>query len=169
STGAPKGVLVTHSNVARLLHATEDWFHFDERDTWTLFHSFSFDVSVFELWGALSYGGRVVLVPYLLSRSPDLFFETLVREGVTVLSQPPSAFYQLIHAEEESPRRAALSLRSIIFAGEALDLERLKPWFERHDDTRPLPVNMYGITETTVHVTYRPIRNSDLNGASASL
>jgi amino acid adenylation domain-containing protein/non-ribosomal peptide synthase protein (TIGR01720 family) len=164
STGKPKGVEVSHANVVRLLTATEAWYHFNEQDIWTLFHSYAFDVSVWELWGSLFYGGRLVVIPYWVSRSPDLFYELLVRQQVTILNQTPSAFRQLIQAEERVGNNTDyLKLRQIIFAGEALEFQTLKPWFERHGDQMPQLVNMYGITETTVHVTYRPITQADLH------
>ncbi len=169
STGKPKGCRVTHRNVARLMTATEEYYHFDEHDVWTLFHSFAFDFSVWEIWGALLYGGRVVVVPYDVTRSPDDFLALLSREQVTVLNQTPSAFRQLIAAEEREervPADAALALRYVIFGGEALELESLRPWFARHGDQRPQLINMYGITETTVHVTYRPITSADLASGS---
>jgi len=167
STGKPKGVLVTHANVDRLLTATEHWFGFDERDVWTLFHSYAFDFSVWEMWGALRYGGRLVVVPQLTARSPEAFHELLARSGVTVLNQTPSAFRQLIAADASSSTE--LSLRLVIFGGEALEPGMLRPWFERHGDTRPQLVNMYGITETTVHVTYDPVRRIDAEQPTVSV
>ena len=164
STGQPKGVLVTHANVVRLFAATQSWYNFSEGDVWTLFHSYAFDFSVWELWGALIYGGRLVIVPYFVARSPIAFYELLCRERVTVLNQTPSAFRQLMQAEESVQTGNNLSLRWVIFGGEALELPSLKPWFERHGDKSPQLVNMYGITETTVHVTYRPLSLADLNG-----
>jgi amino acid adenylation domain-containing protein len=171
STGTPKGVVVTHANVTRLFAATERWFNFDARDVWTLFHSYAFDFSVWELWGALAYGGRLVIVPYWVSRAPEAFYELLVRERVTVLNQTPSAFRQLIGAEESAQHDElpALALRFVIFGGEALELQSLRPWFARHADTAPQLVNMYGITETTVHVTYRPIRLRDVESNAGSV
>ena len=167
STGHPKGALVTHGNAVRLFDATSAWFGFGERDVWTLFHSYAFDFSVWEIWGALLYGGRVVVVPYEVSRSPGLFLDLLTREGVTVLNQTPSAFNELAKVDEERGG-VATDLRLVIFGGEALDLPGLAPWFERHGDARPRLVNMYGITETTVHVTYRPLRAVDARGERRS-
>ncbi len=166
STGTPKGVVVTHANVVRLFNATRQWFDFNESDVWTLFHSFAFDFSVWELWGALLYGGRLVIVPHLVSRSPEAFHELLSREKVTVLNQTPSAFRQLMKADEA--REDELSLRYVIFGGEALELQSLKPWFDKHGDRQPQLVNMYGITETTVHVTYRPLTAADLDSTRGS-
>jgi amino acid adenylation domain-containing protein len=167
STGRPKGVMVTHGNVSRLLSATDRWFRFGPADVWTLFHSFAFDFSVWEIWGALAYGGRLVVVPYWVSRAPEAFHELLHREGVTVLNQTPSAFRQLIDADSDAAPDC-LPLRLVIFGGEALDLTSLRPWVERHGDDRPALVNMYGITETTVHVTYRRIMSVDVGSGSGS-
>lgn len=169
STGQPKGVLVTHRNVARLFQQTQPWFEFGSHDVWTLFHSYTFDFSVWELWGALLYGGRLVVVPYLVSRSPNEFLQLLAGQNVTVLNQTPSAFRQLIWAETNARAARSLNLRYVIFGGEALELQSLRPWFERHGDERPRLVNMYGITETTVHVTYRPLRQSDLERGLGSV
>ncbi len=158
STGRPKGVVVTHANVMRLMDATDGWYHFNEHDVWTLFHSYAFDFSVWELWGALFYGGTLVVVPYAVSRSPEEFYELLRDEGVTVLNQTPSAFYQLAAIDDGRP----LPLRYVVFGGEALDLPRLSSWLDRHGDDAPQLINMYGITETTVHVTWRRIRSDDV-------
>ena len=166
TTGTPKGVLITHRNVVRLFTATERWFGFAPSDVWSVFHSYAFDVSVFELWGALLYGGRLVIVPYLESRTPADFYELLEREAVTVLSQTPSAFQQLLWVESTALKPRNLSLRYILFAGEKLDLQILKPWFERHGDQKPKLINLYGITETTVHATYRQVTMKDLDGPS---
>ncbi|WP_073450319.1 non-ribosomal peptide synthetase [Streptomyces yunnanensis] len=155
STGTPKGVVVPHQNVVRLFGATDGWFNYASDDVWTMFHSFAFDFSVWELWGPLLHGGRLVVVPYAVSRSPEEFLRLLVRERVTVLSQTPSAFYQLMDADRAEPELSrALALRAVVFGGEALDFARLGDWYARHADTDPVLVNMYGITETTVHVSH---------------
>ncbi len=162
STGQPKGVLVNHQNVARLFTATDNWYQFNEDDVWTLFHSFAFDFSVWEIWGALLYGGKLVIVPYFVSRDPTAFYQLLAAEQVTVLNQTPSAFYQLSKVDEQLHLSHELSLRLIVFGGEALNLPSLESWFDRHGETMPQLVNMYGITETTVHVTYQPLTRADL-------
>ncbi|HZF13819.1 MAG TPA: amino acid adenylation domain-containing protein, partial [Thermoanaerobaculia bacterium] len=168
STGKPKGVVVSHANVDRLFTATDRWFGFGPGDTWTLFHSYAFDFSVWEIWGALLHGGRLVVVPYWESRSPEGFYRLLQAERVTVLNQTPSAFRQLLWAEEAALNGATpdLALSWVIFGGEALEPASLAPWFERHGETSPTLVNMYGITETTVHVTFRPLRAADLRRGS---
>ncbi|MFF5257218.1 amino acid adenylation domain-containing protein, partial [Streptomyces leeuwenhoekii] len=167
STGTPKGVMVEHRNVTRLFTATEGWFGFGADDVWTLFHSFAFDFSVWEIWGALLHGGRLVVVPQAVSRSPREFYELLCASGVTVLNQTPSAFRQLIAAQGEEG--AAHRLRVVVFGGEALDVAALKPWMRRGVNRGTRLVNMYGITETTVHVTYRELSWGDLEGSASPI
>lgn len=152
STGRPKGVMVTHQCVGRLFTQTEQWFQFDARDVWTLFHSYAFDFSVWELWGALLYGGRVVVVSQDVSRDPAALVQLIRTEGVTVLNQTPGAFRRLMGETAALP-----SLRLVIFGGEALVVGALQPWMARYGEARPQLVNMYGITETTVHVTHCPL------------
>jgi len=160
STGTPKGALIEHRNVARLFSATDAWFGFDDSDVWTLFHSCAFDFSVWEIWGALLHGGRLVVVPYHTSRDPDAFHALVRKEGVTVLNQTPSAFRQFMRADAD--HGGDLALRHVIFGGEALEPANLREWVERHGADRPRLVNMYGITETTVHVTYRLLSREDV-------
>ena len=168
STGIPKGVVVEHRQLARLFTAAQEQFRFDENDVWTLFHSFAFDFSVWEMWGALLNGGRLVIVPWWMSRSPEAFLESVERERVTVLNQTPSAFRQLM-AVALQQRRLPRSLRTVIFGGEALDVPGLLPWFDMFGDQRPELVNMYGITETTVHVTSRRLRRDDAQAGRGSV
>ncbi len=158
STGVPKGVIVTHQNVIRLFDATQQWFHFGPDDVWSMFHSYAFDFSVWEMWGALLHGGRVVVVGSFTARSPEEFLGLLAREGVTILNQTPSAFWELARADQNAPELGhVLRLRCVIFGGEALEFSRLSEWYERHGDCNPVLINMYGITETTVHVTCMPL------------
>jgi amino acid adenylation domain-containing protein/non-ribosomal peptide synthase protein (TIGR01720 family) len=158
STGLPKGVVVEHRNVVRLFRTEKPLFDFDSNDVWSLFHSFCFDFSVWEMYGALLHGGRVVIVPGETARDVEQFAALLVREKVTVLSQTPGAFYALqehmLNHVQEAP-----SLRYVIFGGEALNPSKLKTWLPRYP--RCGMINMYGITETTVHVTYRQITEED--------
>uniref|UniRef100_UPI0005667065 non-ribosomal peptide synthetase n=1 Tax=Nocardia sp. CNY236 TaxID=1169152 RepID=UPI0005667065 len=181
STGRPKGVAVGHRSVVRLFANTDRDFGFGPDDVWTLFHSYAFDFSVWELWGPLLFGGTLVVVDYYTSRSPEQFLELLRTHGVTVLNQTPSAFYQLAEADRNAPPNAApLALRYVVFGGEALELRRLSDWVARHGDgasaavdphapTGPLLVNMYGITETTVHVSYRALDAATIAAASGSV
>ena len=159
STGQPKGVMIEHRQVARLFTATEHWFGFNRNDVWALFHSFAFDFSVWEIWGALMHGGQLLIVPQLVSRSPDECYTLLCEAGVSILNQTPSAFRQLIAAQGQNPR--SHSLRQVIFGGEALEPGVLKPWYARAINAGTQLVNMYGITETTVHVTYRALEAAD--------
>ncbi|MEJ8643186.1 amino acid adenylation domain-containing protein [Streptomyces sp. MS1.HAVA.3] len=173
STGAPKGVMIEHRNVTGLLTGTRGHFGFGPDDVWSMFASAAFDVSVWEMWGALLHGGRLVVVPEETRRSPQEFHALLHRERVTVLDQTPAAFRQLVRYEEEQPPGAGPAaldaLRLVVFAGEALPPEMLRPWIARHGEDRPELVNMYGITETTVHSTYRRMTSADLDAGAGSM
>ncbi|MCV7012892.1 non-ribosomal peptide synthase/polyketide synthase [Mycolicibacterium madagascariense] len=159
STGVPKGVAVSHRNVAALFEGAAQLFDFGPADVWTMFHSAAFDFSVWELWGPLLHGGRLVVVEQAVARDPDRFVELLSREGVTVLNQTPSAFYPLIEADRR--RRLPLALRYVVFGGEALDTGRLAAWYVNHPTDATQLVNMYGITETCVHVSHRALTSAD--------
>jgi amino acid adenylation domain-containing protein/non-ribosomal peptide synthase protein (TIGR01720 family) len=159
STGVPKGVIVPHQNVVSLLAAGKRVLGSRADDVWLLFHSFTFDFSVWEMWGALSSGARLVVVSYLDSRSPERVLRLLADAGVTVLNQTPSAFYQLARQDQDNIARN--DLRHVVFGGEALEPRRLDDWFARHGDRDPALVNMYGITETTVHVTWAELGAAD--------
>ncbi|MFH9011388.1 amino acid adenylation domain-containing protein [Streptomyces sp. NPDC017943] len=167
STGRPKGVVVPHSSVVTLLARTQPDMGFGPDDVWVQFHSFSFDFAVWELWGALAHGGELLVPDHALTRSP-VDFHRLVRErGVTVLNQTPSAFHRFIEADRAAGEPLP-ALRRVIFGGEALDPGRLRDWVERHGTAAPELVNMYGITETTVHVTHRVLREEDLTGEAGT-
>ncbi|CAM2010577.1 non-ribosomal peptide synthetase/type I polyketide synthase [Acanthopleuribacter pedis] len=167
STGTPKGVAVSHGNATRLFESCTAWFDFQPSDTWSFFHSAAFDFSVWEIWGALCHGARVLTVPYWVSRNPETCYDLLQREGVTLLSQTPSAFYQLLRAEENRDR--LVHPRYLVFGGEALNIAALEPWFNRRETDETTLINMYGITETTVHVTYRQVTRADLKTAMSPI
>jgi len=173
TTGLPKGVMQLHSNVMRLFTATHEWYRFGQSDVWTLFHSYVFDFTVWEIWGALLYGGKLVIPSYMITRDLYAFYDLCKKEKVTVLNQTPSAFYQLIDIathkafEHQNNNNELLpDLKYIIFGGEALNLSQLKPWFDLRGYNKPKLINMYGITETTVHVTYKEIALQDLGKGS---
>ena len=169
STGRPKGVAVTHANLARLFTATRQQFAFSSQDVWTLFHSFAFDFSVWEAWGALLHGARLLLVDDSRRRSPEAFIELLEDERVTVLNQTPTAFYQLARVDQQRGGGRRFALRAVIFGGEALDLRRLREWVGSHGADLPQLVNMYGITETTVHASYRRLSAEDVRQGAGSV
>ena len=159
STGKPKGVLIEHVNVVRLLFNDQLQFDFGSEDCWTLFHSYCFDFSVWEMYGALLYGGRLVIVPKDMAQDTDRFLAVLKNEKVTVLNQTPGAFYNLVDADRKCPDHS-LSLRYVIFGGEALKPVMLKSFRNNYPETKL--INMYGITETTVHVTYLELNDEDI-------
>lgn len=167
STGRPKGVLVPHANVTALVDAVRDDFGLSPGDIWTCFHSAAFDFSVWEIWGALLTGGRLVIVDHWTSRSPEDFHALLVRERVSVLSQTPSAFTQLAAADRTGGGLSALRL--VVLGGEPLDARPLLDWFDRHPEDRCRLVNMYGITETTVHVTAATVTRREALAGSRSV
>src|SRR5579872_495918 len=167
STGRPKGVVVPHRNVISLLAATTNAFGLCPTDIWTLFHSSAFDFSVWEIWGSLLTGGHLVVVPYWVSRSPEEFCDLLAKEHVTVLNQTPSAFAQLLEIDRERP--VTSTLRLVIFGGEPLDAHMMVQWFDRHPESRCRVVNMFGITETTDHVTLENITRQEALTASRSV
>jgi amino acid adenylation domain-containing protein len=159
STGRPKGVVIPHRNVLSLLAGTRSDFGFGDQDTWTWFHSVAFDFSVWEIWGCLLTGGRLVVVPHWVCRSPEDFRDLLMAERVTVLNQTPSAFAQLLDLEGRRPTN--LDVRLVIFGGELLDTRMLLPWFDVHPESGCRLVNMFGITETTVHVTAQTVTRAE--------
>jgi amino acid adenylation domain-containing protein/non-ribosomal peptide synthase protein (TIGR01720 family) len=164
TTGNPKGVMIEHKNVVRLFFNSDFQFDFNASDVWTMFHSPCFDFSVWEMYGALLFGGKLVIIPRLTAMDTKAYLDVLKKEKVTILNQTPSAFYNLMHEELYHSERN-LSLRYVIFGGEALSPRMLKPWWSLYPHVRL--VNMFGITETTVHVTYKEIGKYEIeNGIS---
>ncbi|MEO7996797.1 MAG: amino acid adenylation domain-containing protein, partial [Gemmatimonadaceae bacterium] len=165
STGRPKGVMVEHRNVTRLLHNDRNLFDFNENDVWTIFHSFAFDFSVWEMYGALMFGGRAVIVPRVIAQSPADFLKLLESSGTTVLNQVPSAFYGLM--DQAVALKPNLKVRYVIFGGEALKPALLRPWRTTWPTSRL--INMFGITETTVHVTYKEIGDAEIDAGLSNI
>lgn len=159
TTGRPKGVMVEHRQVVRLLRNDRFQFAFAEHDTWTLFHSSCFDFSVWEMYGALLYGGRLIVIPQAMTLDFSAYLRLLEKERVTVLNQTPGAFFRLA-AEERKSEAHTLALRYVIFGGEELKPGRLNEWHQLYPDVAL--INMYGITETTVHVTYKEITRAEI-------
>ncbi|MBP2455952.1 non-ribosomal peptide synthetase [Mycolicibacterium lutetiense] len=168
TTGVPKGVAISHRNVVRLLETLDVELGLAGQ-VWTQCHSLAFDYSVWEIWGALLFGGRLVVVSESVTRSPEELLGLLVAEQVTVLSQTPSAFYALQSVDALQPELGRqLKLETVVFGGEALEPQRLRPWFEGHSGSTRL-INMYGITETTVHASFREIVASDAGGSASPI
>ncbi|KFU82071.1 peptide synthetase [Amycolatopsis lurida NRRL 2430] len=167
STGRPKGVVVPHHNVLALLQATTEEFGLCAADSWTLFHSSAFDFSVWEIWGCLLTGGRLVVLPYWVTRDTEEFHAVLAEQRITVLSQTPSAFAQLVRTDRRA--RLDLALRLVVLGGEPLDVRMIEPWFARHSPAACRVVNMFGITETTVHVTAQTVTPAEVAAGSRSV
>jgi amino acid adenylation domain-containing protein len=162
STGKPKGVAVPHRNVTALLEATRDELGLSAHDVWAFFHSVAFDFSVWEIWGCLMTGGELVVVPNDVSRSPEDFRSLVAARRVTVLSQTPSAF-ALLRAEKPLDHAPRL----VVLGGEPFDAAAALPWLDRHPASRV--VNMFGITETTVHVTAQTVTRGEAIARSRSV
>ncbi|MER7133775.1 amino acid adenylation domain-containing protein [Streptosporangium saharense] len=158
TTGQPKGVLVTHANVVARISGPRFPFGFSRHDVWTQTHSCAFDMSVWEILCCLATGGRLVVVPGGDVQNPWALREALLRERVTVLTQTPSAFARLVAVDDADPAPLP-DLRYVLFGGERLDPPRLRDWHRRHQGTRL--VNLYGITEATVHATVHEVTAED--------
>jgi myxalamid-type nonribosomal peptide synthetase MxaA len=164
STGKPKGVLITHENVIALFESVKKQASFSNEDVWSLFHTYCFDVSVWEIWGALLFGAKLVMVPYEATVDPKKFYQLLAKEHVTILTQTPLAFQMVIN-EDSIYTQKLKQLRYVFFAGESLKLSTLKPWVAKYGTKSPSLVNMYGATEATIHTSYKLIEKEDIEAA----
>ncbi|KAF9199106.1 hypothetical protein BGZ49_010819, partial [Haplosporangium sp. Z 27] len=159
STGKPKGVMVEHAQVTRLFDSSTVWFNFLQSDIWVLIHTYSFDFSVWEIWGALRYGGKLIIPSYRTTQSPEELYQLVCNHGVTVLNMTPSAFRPMMRYQSES--KLSDNLRYIVLAGEALEPAILQSWYEVRSEDSPKIVNMYGPTEITVYATFRVMKAQD--------
>ncbi|WP_404479089.1 amino acid adenylation domain-containing protein [Sphingobacterium sp. ML3W] len=160
STGEPKGVMVEHRNVVSLLKNKDQSFDFSSSDTWSLFHSICFDFSVWEMYGALLYGGKIALASTEIIKDSTLFLDFLIKEKVTILNQTPGFFYLTLNSALSSGKKVK-SIRYIIFGGEALLPANLINYKKVFPSSKT--INMYGITETTVHVSFKEITDYEIN------
>jgi len=158
TTGNPKGVMIEHKNVVRLFKNNKFQFDFNEDDVWSMFHSYAFDFSVWEMYGATLTGGKLLIIPRSVAQDPEMFLHYIEKYQISILNQVPSAFYGLMHVESKSSKMK--SVRYLIFGGEALSPQKLDLWHNKYPNAKI--VNMYGITETTVHVTYREITEVEI-------
>lgn len=167
STGVPKGTKIFNYNVVRLLFNDKNLFDFNEKDIWSMFHSYTFDFSVWEMYGALLYGGKLIIIPEIKAKDVNEFLKILRDEKVTILNQTPAYFYKLIDAEMLMQNSSDLKIRNIIFGGEALTPKLLTKFNEKYPNINL--INMYGITETTVHVTYKKLEKCDLENSISNI
>lgn len=168
SSGKPKGVMVPHKNVTSLIKSTQSEFSMNHQDVWTFFHSVAFDFSVWEIWGCLCSGGKLEIVPYWLTREPEQFHKLVKDQKVTIISQTPTAFSQFIQVES-SNKSFLKDLRLVILGGEKFNTGVLSSWYDRYSENDIDIINMFGITETTVHVTYKKITRRDYLSSSNSV
>lgn len=169
TTGNPKGVIVPAKNIMSLIEATEELYSLGKNDVWTMFHSYSFDFSVWEMWGCLLTGGKLIVVPRDVTKSHYDFINLLEKNKVTILSQTPASFYAVVKVDLEEKYSKLKAVRLVVFGGEALDTSELKMWFQRYPTAKCKLANMYGITETTVHSTYRYVHCREENVMSRSI
>jgi amino acid adenylation domain-containing protein/non-ribosomal peptide synthase protein (TIGR01720 family) len=166
STGRPKGVVVEHRNVVRLLFNDKLPFDFSPDEVWIQSHSYCFDFSVWEMYGSLLRGGRLVIPQREEVRDLDRYLQIVREEGVTILNQTPAAFYGFVEKAMQHDHDWGAQLRYVIFGGDRLEPAYLRAWADRFPAI-PL-INMYGITETTVHVTFHRLTPAELAGTGKS-
>jgi amino acid adenylation domain-containing protein len=153
TTGAPKGCAVNHYNLINLFQGTQTLFQFSKEDRWILAHSYGFDFSTWEIWGALLNENYLYIPDRSDVQDTFKFHELLVSKNITVLNQTPKSFYNLMLVDDSGT--ALNNIRYVLFGGDKLYSKNVESWCKKYPKTQL--VNMYGITETTVHVTYKPI------------
>ncbi|WP_338804346.1 amino acid adenylation domain-containing protein [Xenorhabdus griffiniae] len=168
TTGSPKGVPITHENLLSLFNATECFYRFNETDITLLYHSYAFDFSVWEIWSVLAYGGKLVIPDEETRITPYKLAKLVKDEKVTLLNQTPTAFSINSRALAEFGREE-LSLRFIIFGGERLNFQALRNWYKQFGFNSPQLVNMYGITETTIHASWHVVNENDLENFESTI
>ncbi|KAF9944180.1 hypothetical protein BGZ72_002690, partial [Mortierella alpina] len=167
TTGKPKGVMVEHGQIARLFAVSATQFEFSGQDTWCLLHSAAFDFSIWEIWGALRQGGKLVIVSQDVVRTPYDLYKLLQDQAVTVLNMTPTAFKPLFEIDIANKLRD--SLRYLFLGGEALSPAMLKPWLQQHAERRPEIVNLYGPTEISIYVTYAMVTLENCSQSTSSI
>ncbi|MDO5555629.1 MAG: amino acid adenylation domain-containing protein [Clostridia bacterium] len=161
STGKPKGTLMTHKNVVGLLNSTHRLFKQTEKDRWTLFHTYTFDFSSWEIYGSLLYGGTLIIVPKETTTNPKEFLNLLIKEKITILNQTPAYFYKVIEQEKISNiDEKQIRIRLVILGGEAVHAEPLKYWKNKYPNI--IVYNGYGPTETTIFAIMCEITQKDI-------
>jgi len=168
STGLPKGVMITHQNLRWYIDTAADLFHYNAEDTWALTHSYGFDVSLWEIWGSLCCGGKLLIIPEAVLYDPPRMIQMIEQQRVSVLSITPAAFYAYLDADRAFGRNTVPTLRRVFIGGEHLDFTRMKSWFEKYGDEKPEIYNMYGPTETTIYVTTKRVMIPDTSPGRGS-
>jgi amino acid adenylation domain-containing protein len=159
STGTPKGVMVRHRGLNALNDPTPAGLKIGAGDRWLGAHSFSFDVSVWEMWGALTSAGVLIIADHADLVDPHRLAALIKDEEVSVLSLTPGALYRVLPPYHEGLDRS--SIRYVVLAGEALSWPRVASLVD--PDRMPATfVNMYGITEGTIHCTIVEIPAAEL-------
>ena len=153
---------MTHENIICLFESLKKQFEFSTQDVWSLFHTFCFDISVWEIWGAFLFGGALLVIPYEVTRDTKKFYQLIASEKVTVLTQTASAFQMFINEDIRSNQKLE-HLRYIGFVGESLKVSILRPWVEKYGAEKPRLANLYGITETTVYTNYKFVTQYDID------
>ncbi|MCX6149601.1 MAG: amino acid adenylation domain-containing protein [Ignavibacteriales bacterium] len=162
STGKPKGCPISHRNLVRLFINDKSHFDFNSSDVWIMAHSYCFDLSVWEMYGALLFGGKIIIPDRNEVRDISAFVRLVDEHKVTILNQTPGAFYKFIDTAIENRNKKSLSLRYVIFGGEKLNPSKLQRWIKVYPAEKVKLINMYGITETTIHVTYHRLTDEEI-------